>query len=405
MLLLLMMVAGVTSALAQNVTISAKNGSLICAGVGGQGTSGGAFAMWRHEQLALTMIVAENGELTEDGILKNHKNWFNSCNNCTFRSNVTADQKATFIDCGWQNTGYYTISLPKGYRFTSYSFELSHDITNTGQGFTTTTNTSVTFAETNSTFNTNVKSVTLPAVPNSASAVQVFTLSRTDNDMGNVLYFKATNPNGDNRMYDLTFLLQVPFNTGKVDIGQVERRNTGSGYRISYSLNNFKDMSANMLLYEYGSTQSGTGFDGTSGLVAYDKTGSITTSGNYFRFAPDVVTESNKPNEMKYVLETPVSAIQAGNIVNVAYVLLNSLTEPIRIVLQNVFECLYVRLHVGGRTSHLSGAVRVSMGKLMVEGLQCTISRIAPSWCVGYGSQIVCQGLSIRVNVEGVTYG
>ena len=332
---------------AQNVTINAKNGSLICAGVPGAGTSGGAFAMWRHEQLALTMIVSENRELTDDGILKNHKNWFNTCNGCTFRSNVSAADKELYLDCGWQGTGYYTISLPKGYRFTGYRFELSHDITDTGQtGVSTKTDTEVTWAETNSTFDTNVESVTLPRVPNSASAVQVFTLSRTDNDMGNILYFKATNSNGDNRMYDLTFrhveltfaadadspidiqpstqvtsghsLLQVPFNTGKVDIGQVTRRyiSTSAGYRISYSLNNFKDMSANMLLYEYGSTTTGTGFDGTSGLVAVDQNGSITTSGDYFRFAPDVVTESGKPNEMKYVLETPVSAVQAGNIEN-----------------------------------------------------------------------------------------
>ena len=34
---------------AQNVTISPQNGSMICAGVSGQGTSGGAFAMWRHD--------------------------------------------------------------------------------------------------------------------------------------------------------------------------------------------------------------------------------------------------------------------------------------------------------------------------------------------------------------------
>ena len=339
MLLLLLLVAGVTNTLAQNVTISPQNGSMICAGVPGQGTSGGAFAMWKHEQLALTMIVSENGELTDDGILKNHKNWFNTCNGCTFKSNVTAAQKATYIDCGWQETGYYTISLPKGYRFTSYRFELSHDITNTGQGLTTKTSCAVTFAETNSTFNSNKESVTLPAVPNSANDVQVFVLTRTGDDMGNVLYFKATNADNDNKMYDLTFrhveltfaadadtpidilpnaqvstghsLLEVPFNTGKVDIGEVTQRNTGSGYRISYSLNNFKDMSANMLLYEYGSTKQGTGFDGTSGLVAYDKAGSITTEGNYFRFTPSTDVE-----EQKYVLETPVSAIQAGNIEN-----------------------------------------------------------------------------------------
>lgn len=327
--------------MAQNVTISPQNGSMICAGVSGQGTSGGAFAMWKHEQLALTMIASGATDLTDDGILRNHRNWFNTCNGCTFRSNVTAAQKATYIDCGWQDAnGYYTISLPKGYRFTSYRFELSHDITNTGQGFETTTNTQVSFAETNSTFGTNIESVTLPAVPNSANAVQVFVLTRTGDDMGNVLYFKATGPTGYNtRYYDITFrhveltfaadadtpidilpnaqvstghsLLEVPFNTGKVDIGEVTQRNTGSGYRISYSLNNFKDMSANMLLYEYGSTKQGTGFDGTSGLVAYDKAGSITTEGNYFRFTPSTDVE-----EQKYVLETPVSAIQAGNIEN-----------------------------------------------------------------------------------------
>ena len=324
--------------MAQNVTISPQNGSMICASVSGQGTSGGAFAMWKHEQLALTMIVSENGELTDDGILKNHKNWFNTCNNCTFRSNVTDAQKATFIDCGWQGTGYYTISLPKGYRFTGYRFELSHDITNTGQGFTTTTNTNVTWAETGSDFGNATNSVTLPAVPNQASSVQVYVLTRTGDDMGNVLYFKAT-ANGTNNMFDLTFrhveltfaadadtpidilpstqvstghsLLEVPFNTGKVDVGEVRNQNTGSGYRISYSLNNFKDMSANMLLYEYGSTTTGTGFDGTPGLVAYDKAGSIMTNGNYFRFAP-----SADVDEQKYVLETPVSAVQAGNIEN-----------------------------------------------------------------------------------------
>ena len=346
MLLLLMMVAGVTSTLAQNVTISPQNGSMICSDASGQGTSGGAFSMWRHEQLALTMIASGATTLSDDGILTQHRNWFNTCNGCTFRSNVTAAQKATFLDIGWQDAnGYYTISLPKGYRFTGYRFELSHDITNTGQGQAFqryyNPNTEVTWSETGRDFGTAINSVTLPAVPSQAAQVQVYKLERTGNDMGNILYFKATsNDDSGTDYYDLTFrhieltfaadadspidiqpstqvtsghsLLQVPFNTGKVDIGQVTQRTIPNyGSRISYSLNNFKDMSANMLLYEYGSTQSGTGFDGTSGLVAYDKDGSITTSGNYFRFAP-----SADVTEQKYVLETPVSAVQAGNIEN-----------------------------------------------------------------------------------------
>ena len=358
---------------AQNVTISPQNGSMICAGVSGQGTSGGAFAMWRHEQLALTMIASENAELTDDGILKKHKNWFNTCNGCTFRSNVTAAQIATYIDCGWQGTGYYTISLPKGYRFTGYRFELSHDITNTGQGFDTKTSTDVTFAETNSTFASNVESVTLPRVPNSGSDVKVYTLSRTDNDMGNILYFKAT-ADGTNSMFDLTFrhveltfaadadspidilpstqvstgrsLLEVPFNTGKVDIGEVTRRNTGSGYRISYSLNNFKDMSANMLLYEYDSTDDGTGFDGTSGKVAIDQAGTISTEGDYFRFAP-----SASLGEQKYVLETPVSALQAGNIENPLQFRITEAT--IKYTNTLLEETFYITCLIGGDTYYL----------------------------------------------------
>lgn len=334
-------------AAAQNVTISPQNGSMICSDASGQGTSGGAFAMWRHEQLALTMIASGSTDLTDDGILRNHRNWFNTCNGCTFRYTISADVKKTYIDCGWQDeNGYYTISLPKGYRFTGYRFELSHDITDTGQGFTTTTNTSVAWSETDSSFGNAIKSVTLPKVPGNYSSdpVEVYVLSRTGDDMGNVLYFKATTANDgwDTQYYDLTFrhieltfaadsdtpidivpstqvstgrsLLEVPFNTGKVDLGEVTSRDIENyGNRISYSLNNFKDLKANMLLYEYDSTKSGKGFDGTIGDVAFNQDGSITTSGIYFRFAPDKITDTSKPNEVKYVLETPVSAIQKGD--------------------------------------------------------------------------------------------
>lgn len=323
--------------MAQNVTISPQNGSMICSDATGQGTKGGAFSMWRHEQLALTMIASGSTALTDEGILKDHRNWFNTCNGCTFRSNVTAAQIATYIDCGWQDAnGYYTISLPKGYRFTGYRFELSHDITNTGQGFTTTTDRQVVWAETGSNFGTAKNSVTLQSVPNSAADVQVYTLTRRGDDMGNVLYFKATTLNdaSGTHYYDLTFryveltftadadapidikastqvssgqsMIEVPFNTGKVDLGEVTQRAIQSaGNRISYSLANFKDMAASMLLYEAESVHAATGtesFDGTNGDVAYNKAGSITTTGNYFKLNP------GSSKEQVYYLESPVYA-------------------------------------------------------------------------------------------------
>ena len=327
--------------MAQNVTISPQNGSMICSDASGQGTSGGAFSMWRHEQLALTMVASGSTALTDDGILRDHRNWFNTCNSCTFRPAVSDADKAKWIDCGWQGTGYYTISLPKGYRFTSYRFVLSHDIYNPGQGFNINTTANVTFAETGSNFASAVKSVTLPAVPAENGTATIETLTRTGDDMGNVLYFKATANNyyySTSDYYDLTFryveltftadadthvdiqpsttvstgqsMLEVPFNTGKVDLGPVTQRtitqNNGTSTRISYSLTNFKDMAANMLLYEAESVQSGTGFDGTSGDVAYNKAGSITTAGDFFKL-------STGTKEQVYYLESPVYATMQNN--------------------------------------------------------------------------------------------
>ena len=339
MLLLLLLVAGVTNTLAQNVTISPQNGSMICSDASGSGTSGGAFSMWRHEQLALTMVASGATDLTDEGILKNHRNWFNTCNSCTFRPAVSDADKAQWIDCGWQGTGYYTISLPKGYRFTSYRFVLSHDIYNPGQGFNINTTANVTFAETGSNFASAVQSVTLPAVPGTNGTATIETLTRTGDDMGNVLYFKTTaSNNSTSDFYDLTFryveltftadadthvdiqpsttvstgrsFLEVPFNTGKVDLGPVTQRvitqNNGTTTRISYSLANFKDMAANMLLYEAESVRSGTGFDGTSGDVAYNKDGSITTAGDFFKL-------STGTKEQVYYLESPVYATMQNN--------------------------------------------------------------------------------------------
>lgn len=57
---MLMMSLGVK---AQNVTIGPKNGNLIVGQAGGQNTDSGInrglFAMWRHEQLGLTMTTSD----------------------------------------------------------------------------------------------------------------------------------------------------------------------------------------------------------------------------------------------------------------------------------------------------------------------------------------------------------
>ena len=346
MLLLLFLLAGVTDTLAQNVTIRPSNGNMICAltntsdGTTQFGFQVGAFGTWKHKQLSLTMTSSNDPDLTDDGQLATHANHFITGDKCTFSSNISAADKAKYIVADWGgtniNTGYITIALPKGYRFTGYTFLVTHDVTKFGlnnNSFNLTTNSNVYMSETDSGFDTNVKTISLPS--NSSNEVK---LTRTSDDMGNVLYFKTyANRNGFYavafRYIELQFtadadasvdvvpsaqlssgtsMVEVPFNTGKVDFGEIKPGTYQGATRVSYQYQSVTDMPANMLLYEEESVQNGTGFDGTSGKVAYKKSGSITTSGQYFKFAADNKTEN--ADRQVYYLETPVSAkMKDGN--------------------------------------------------------------------------------------------
>ena len=335
---------------AQNVTISPQNGSMICALTNtGQGESTqlgfqiGAFGTWRHNQLSLTMTGSNYATLTEDGQLSSHSNHFITGDKCTFSPADNTRTPSRYIVADWGgenlNTGYITIALPKGYRFTSYTFHISHDVSEFGQNndaFTLTTNTQVFMTETNGTegseFTGNKNRITLPA-----SSAQVGEFTRTGDDMGNVLYFTTSaNSNGfyaiTFRYIELTFtadadaeitllpstqtatghsMIEVPFNTGKVDLGEIKPGTYQGAQRVSYQYNTVSDMSANMLLYEEESVRDAGAnevLDGTAGTIAFDQAGSISTSGQYFQFAP-----SAGKAEQIYFLETPVSATMSND--------------------------------------------------------------------------------------------
>ena len=368
-----------TNVQAQNVTISPQNGSMICALTAGSqqtqlGFQLGAFGTWRHNQLSLTMTGSNYSELTEDGQLAQHSNHFITGDKCSFSPADATRTPSKYIVADWGGsnlrTGYITIALPKGYRFTGYTFHISHDVSSFGQNntaFSLTTNTSVYMTETNNDFSGNKNRVTLAA---SSAAVSEF--KRTGDDMGNVLYF-TTSANSDGfyavtfRYIELTFtadadasisllpgsqvstgasLLEVPFNTGKVDLGQIQQGTYQGATRVSYQYNTVTDMPANMLLYEEESVKGGTGFDGTSGKVAYNQTGhSITTIGHYFKFAPDASKE-----KQVYFLETPVSAMMAGNIENPVQFRITGATINYT---NEASESFYIQYTDGGTTYYL----------------------------------------------------
>lgn len=114
MLLLLLLVAGVTNTLAQDVTISPSTGSLMAALTqeGEQGSSAGWSSTWKHNQLALSLTVSDFCNLTDGGESANPAgNIIKSGNN--------------YVICGGEPIDLFlTLSLPKGFRFTGYEIVL-----------------------------------------------------------------------------------------------------------------------------------------------------------------------------------------------------------------------------------------------------------------------------------------
>ena len=116
-LLLLMLVTGTTQGVAQNVTIDLVHGSLLAA-VTDENESGfaqGYRALWRHEQLALSMTGTDRDGLTTSGEVLEPSAVFGQ-----------RDGKITIV--GGRRPSYIVVSLPKGYRITGYSLVLANDL-------------------------------------------------------------------------------------------------------------------------------------------------------------------------------------------------------------------------------------------------------------------------------------
>lgn len=327
-LLLITMLMTSIGVQAQNVTVKSTNGNTLPA-VKGSGENAledaffsmGGFAMWKHNQLNLTMTTADS-----DGAEMSNGQFKNPANNI-FKSSGEALQlgRGRSIDC------YVAFSLPKGYRFTGYTIVFRRNI---DKGAGSLGNAS--FGETTSSWNWYNSNTHKTGLTYSTSAAKQ-TISRESTsaeDMGNVLYFKLTNDqnsgNGNTRAYitlesiELFFTAEadytpvvpagsflnktavdIPFSTSCVDIGTLESRHYNGVDRISYSYQNVKDLMGQMTLYEEDSHTTGTNFDGTSGdVVAYNDNGTITSRDNFFQVGRAAAT-GQQATEQKYYIETP----------------------------------------------------------------------------------------------------
>ena len=376
MLLLLLLVAGVTNTLAQDVTIRGNNGSCVAAVKnGGKGDTFfrcGGFATWQHEQLSMVLTTSDGTTLTPNGQLDNPANNL-------FVSPEDADGKTKMRIAKGQfrgdddndpaNVCYISISLPKGYRFTSYNIEFSrpadvkigttepnyygtsYDVylnptyahTEENAGYSRTD--AVRFGQTGNNF-TYISSKYKDIAPGGANQT-ISANEKTDGQMGNVLYFKleaapntATNIRSMIQLESARFFftseenfspatpaseittpvsaVKIPFPTSKVDFGNITSNNYQGIDRISYSSASVKDLEGNFMLYEAESTTTGTDIDNISGKIVDYKVGNqytITSAGGYFKLG-----SGNANTEQVYFLEVPSSVeISNGKEVPVGY--------------------------------------------------------------------------------------
>ena len=312
---------------AQDVVVSPSTGKLIAAYTSGSesGFENGSSALWRHNQLPLTITVADDGTLTAGKELANPAG----------NLNVSGD-KIVFLGGSTQDS-YMLVSLPRGYRFTGYSITLQNNLNGVKAFGQTWGAINKWFYETNSTFDwknplgtaKNANGNTTMSGSNSQDNSGEFTLSRQSNDMGNRLYFILHR--GSDAFFGVTIksfelqftidkftvalnanptsvkksLVEAPFKINKPELGEIEPHSKNGKTYYSYSYENVADMIAYNSLYQKDAVQDGKAAD-----VATKKTISCLVNGGekwfglgnntYYVESPTTIKSNSKDMPVGY---------------------------------------------------------------------------------------------------------
>lgn len=299
------------AAAAQTVSISPKTGNVISAASYEDESHLDDFGgVWVHNQLPMTLVTSDKSDLMESGMMKEHAN------------NMAVVKDKLVFASGTSVTNHMSLSLPKGYRFTSYKLVMDYDDEGTRAS---------TFREMNSLFSTSYASAT---VSNRDKGVTLQRTSLSNSDMGNILYFRQDHTEGMARVKVTSFVvtfectgkfneslhagvaeltnpvscIALPFQTHRTDLGKIEET-TKEGYRsYKYDYKNVKDLSADFLLYDQDGIVGGKAVAGTPGDGAI--------SSVYYNGQLTFVGLKNNT----YWLETPTDAItQNGTRTPVGY--------------------------------------------------------------------------------------
>ena len=298
------------------------------------GLTYGFSALWRHKQLPLSFMTADDNVLTNGLILQNHAN------------NIIVDSDNRLSIYATANA-YFVLSLPKGYRFTGYKIVLMDKWTSTestywsaGQdwyGWDIATGT-YTFSEESANEETiqwksevqGGQTGSFNRNSSSSATNQKITLERVSDNMSNNLYFHLSGGKAgvaaalQIESFEVTFevdaefettlaptsasstgvsVVYAPFKTGRVDLGpmtyQVPHQGTTSV--LCYNYNNVDDLSANNVIYEADAITNGA-VDANKGQKNITQVRRSADNQYYYGMKPDT-----------YYVETPTSATAQGN--------------------------------------------------------------------------------------------
>ena len=285
----------------QNVIISPETGKLIAAATGQSetGFENGFCSLWRHNQLALSITVADEGTLTSGGELATHAG----------NLNTTQDGKSMVWIGGQPYDSYMLVSIPKGYRFTGYTIELANDLGGTSFNKINVSSQSLTFYETGSDYSTS--GFKKRQFIDTGSTAIISRSSTSETDMGNRLYFRLGR--SSNAYYGVTIksfeiyffaeadftesvqptatsstktsFTQSPFDVNKLEVGSIAPHTKNGKTYYSYDYKNVSDLQGYLSLYQQDAVSNGVAADVASTKRINAVSQSNTYYYGFFRFS------------------------------------------------------------------------------------------------------------------------
>lgn len=281
----------VTQAVAQNVTISPTTGKLVD-GLTYESELGfekGWSSLWRHEQLPLTLTVSDKDDISESGVLTDPA------------GDIVYDtsQRKYVVVSGQPLTTelHMCISLPKGYRFTGYRMVFLNNVNGKTISNLKLAKIDKQLYETGSDFDFKQSKATTGNMSgtNDTKEYVIQRTSKNQSDMGNNLYFLLHHT--IKGFYGVTLkscelyftaegtfdamvtprsladivsqgvnMIGAPFNTGKLDLGEIKPHTKNGKTFYSYDYRNVEELTASNWLYQENAVTADKKLPKTAGI-------------------------------------------------------------------------------------------------------------------------------------------